>query len=164
VNVELVPLGLEAATQLAADPAAFAVRAGVDFGPNAEVARDVATQTVAHVGRTGDSAPWGGYIAVSGPGRLVVGTCAFVAPPAEGMVEIAYFTFPGGEGRGVATTMARALLDIARAAPEVRTVRAHTLPADGPSPRILEKLAFERVGDAEDADAGRVWRWERGAT
>ncbi len=74
-------------------------------------------------------------------------------------MEIAYFTFPGNEGRGIATEMARELLALASSAPSARRVIAHTLLEPGPSSRILEKLGFEPDGEADDPDAGRVRRW-----
>ena len=52
---------------------------------------------------SGFAPPWIGYVAVS-EGRAV-GTCAFKCAPVEGRVEIAYFTFPEFEGRGLATAM-----------------------------------------------------------
>jgi RimJ/RimL family protein N-acetyltransferase len=159
-DLELIPLGLDAARRLATDPHAFAGSAGVDFGPHAEVAREVAAQTVAHRERAGDAAPWGSYLAVVASSRTVIGTCAFVSAPEGGAVEIAYFTFQGGEGRGLATAMARALVDVARTSRQVRAVRAHTLPADGPSPGVLRKLGFQRAGEVQDPDEGMVWRWE----
>lgn len=44
---------------------------------------------------------------------VAVGTCGFKSSPDQGRVEIAYFTFPDFEGRGLATAMAGELLAIA---------------------------------------------------
>src|SRR5678816_2044541 len=55
--------------------------------------------------------PWIGYLAVEN--GSCVGSCAFKSPPKNNRVEIAYFTFPGHESRGVATQMASALIRIA---------------------------------------------------
>ena len=44
----------------------------------------------------------------------VVGSCAYKKPPTEdGIVEIAYFTFPGFERRGYATAVAAKLIRLA---------------------------------------------------
>jgi [ribosomal protein S5]-alanine N-acetyltransferase len=103
--------------------------------------------------------PWAGYLATDG--GEVIGTCAFKgAPDAEGMVEIAYFTFPPYEGQGYATAMARALLEVAMAAPEVRLVRAHTLPEPNASTRVLERVGLRHLGAVEEPEDGTVWRWE----
>ena len=62
--------------------------------------------------------------------------------------EIAYFTFPEFEGRGIATAMARELLDLAKTAEPGIVVTAQTLPQHNASTRILEKLDFARAGTA----------------
>ncbi len=103
--------------------------------------------------------PWVGYLAEEA--GQVVGTCAFKAPLQGGRVEIAYFTFPEFEGRGYATTMAAALVALARDSGEVAAVRAHTLPERNASARVLTKLGFTLLGEVEEPEDGTVWRWER---
>lgn len=83
-------------------------------------ARDVLGQTAALYLTVGFQQPWIGYLALLG-GRIV-GTCAFKSAPAGGRVEIAYFTFPEFERRGVATSMVRELVAIARANDPTLTV------------------------------------------
>lgn len=107
--------------------------------------------------QVGHAPPWVGYIArIDG---VSVGTCAFKNPPADGRVEIAYFTFPGYEGRGVATRMASALIDIARQADPALTIIARTLPEQNASTRVLSKLGFVLAGAVEDPEDGEVWEW-----
>jgi RimJ/RimL family protein N-acetyltransferase len=84
-----------------------------------------------------------------------------VSPGAEGVVEIAYFTFPPFEGRGYASAMAVKLVEVADGAAEIQRVRAHTLPEPNASTRILEKTGFKRAGETIDPESGPVWRWER---
>lgn len=92
-----------------------------------------------------------------------VGDCGYKGPPDhEGCVEIAYGVSPERRGRGYATEAAAALVAFAFAQEGVRLVRAHTLPENGASPRVLEKCGFVRVGEVVDPDDGLVWRWERG--
>jgi RimJ/RimL family protein N-acetyltransferase len=101
--------------------------------------------------------PWGAYWAVAAD--RAVGLCGFKAgPDAGGAVEIAYFTFPGEEGRGLATVMARALAGIAAAA-GAGSVIAHTLPERGASCVVLERNGFVYTGPAEDPEDGPVWAW-----
>jgi hypothetical protein len=46
-------------------------------------------------GEQGATSPWTRYLAVDRSHQIIIGTCGFTAPPdAEGVVEIAYFTFP----------------------------------------------------------------------
>ncbi len=109
--------------------------------------------------RRGYEPPWTGYLAVED--GLYVGGCGFAGPPGGGEVEIAYFTFPGHEGRGVATRMARELLRQTRGAALSAGVGyiAHTLPQESASTRILRRLGFEVQGEISHAEDGQVWKW-----
>lgn len=104
--------------------------------------------------------PWIGYLGVEG--GAIVGACAFKSPPQDGAVEIAYFTFPGCEGRGVATRMASELIAFARSSDAAIRVRAQTLPQENASVRILRKLGFVHTRDVEHPEDGLVWEWELG--
>jgi len=105
--------------------------------------------------------PWICYIALAND--TPVGTCGFKAAPVDGRVEIAYFTFPGYEGKGVATQMARRLLSIAMdSMPEV-TAAAQTLPDRNASHRVLEKLGFTCMGPLQHPEDGTVLEWRKRA-
>jgi RimJ/RimL family protein N-acetyltransferase len=101
--------------------------------------------------------PWICYVAVAS--GIVVGTCGFKTAPIDGRVEIAYFTFPGHEGRGFATQMARQLLLIARDAQRELVVAAQTLPERNASHRVLEKLGFICKGSLQHPEDGMVLEW-----
>jgi RimJ/RimL family protein N-acetyltransferase len=90
-----------------------------------------------------------------------VGTCGFKSVPRDGRVEIAYFSFPGNEGRGVATRMAAALVEIARGTDARVAVAAQTLPQESASTSVLKKLGFEHVDTLEHPEDGTVWEWRR---
>lgn len=122
-----------------------------------EVALSACDATAAMYRRTGFVPPWIGYIGCQ-DGRPV-GTCAFKTAPQNGRVEIAYFTFPGHEGRGVATEMARRLIRLACQTDPAVAVTAQTLPEENASTAILRKLGFAQTGWADDDEAGRVWEW-----
>jgi RimJ/RimL family protein N-acetyltransferase len=96
---------------------------------------------------------------VEGDSQRLVGTCSFKGPPADGEVEIAYYTFAGFEGRGIGTAMGRFLLEEASKMPGVSKVVAHTLPENSASTRILEKIGM-RFEDVTEEDGAAVWRWE----
>lgn len=106
----------------------------------------------------GFSRPWVCYLAVLG--SRCVGTCGFTGSPRNAEVEIAYFTFPQDEGRGVATRMAESLVQIARETrlPGLRII-AYTLPTENASTRILKKLGFQHMGELEHEEDGKVWKW-----
>lgn len=107
--------------------------------------------------RIGYIEPWVGYIAVAS--EAAVGGGAFVGPPKDGCVEIAYFTLPDCQGQGYAGQTAAGLMAIARAHDPSVKFKAFTLMEDNPSVRILRRLGFAFVGTAQDADAGEVWEW-----
>jgi RimJ/RimL family protein N-acetyltransferase len=161
-DLELLAFGAADFRRLAADPVGLARRGGYDLGPHAALIQAVATNSAAFQERGGIEPPWGGYLAVEAPSRTVVGTCGFKGPPdPDGAVEIAYFTFPGEEGRGIASAMARGLCTIASRQTGVRVLRAHTLPESNASARLLERLGFAHAADVVDPEDGPVWRWER---
>ncbi len=93
---------------------------------------------------------------------LVIGSAGFKGPPTEdGTVEIAYGIVPAFEGRGFATEVAAGLVAHAFGLDAVQLVRAHTLPENNASTRVLQKNGFRCTGEVQDPDDGAVWRWER---
>ena len=121
------------------------------------VAEGVCVTTAALYKKVGFQPPWTGYLAVSD--MAVVGTCAFTSAPRAGKVEIAYFTFPGFEARGIATEMARSLIGIARAALPTIAITANTLPEENASTAVLRKLGFELHGTVDHPEDGKIWEW-----
>ena len=107
--------------------------------------------------------PWrDGFGIVQLRDHRLIGLCSFVGPPdAKGDVEISYGIAPEFEGQGFATEATRLLIDHAFAGGHVRRVRAHTLPADSASTRVLEKCGFQRCAELIDPVDGPIWRWER---
>ena len=122
------------------------------------IAVDVCGHTAESYRSGGFRPPWIGYLVLDT--GVNVGTCAFKTPPEKGRVEIAYFIFPGFEGKGYATLAASRLIDIARTAVPDLTVAARTLSAPGASVRLLRKLGFLYRGSVEHPDNGLVWDWE----
>lgn len=121
-------------------------------------AAKVVAATVRLYQRVGYEPPWLGYLAFED--GTCVGTCGFKSPPQDNRVEIAYFTFPEHESRGVATRMASELVHLALdQTPEV-TVAAQTLPEESASTSILKKLQFQFVGSLDHPEDGVVWEWQ----
>ncbi len=103
-----------------------------------------------------------GFVMVHRTSGAVIGNCGYKSPPdPDGIVEIAYGVDPEHQGRGHATESAQAMVKYAFASGCVRIVRAHTLPEQNASTRVLTKCGFEYVGEVIDPDDGLVWRWER---
>ncbi len=107
---------------------------------------------------SGFQRPWICYFAMLG--QRVVGSCGFKRPPRDGQVEIAYFTFPGEESKGIATSMALLLIEASlQADPSVR-ITAQTLVDRNASHRILEKIGFRVTHQLHDPEDGDVLEWE----
>lgn len=155
--LEFIPGAKKTLALLAADPDEFAALYGVRLHP---VAQSVAETSLEFL----KSFPYEtrpdflGYLVVEGDSQQLAGTCSFKGPPENGTVEIAYFTFPGFENRGIATEMARFLIERARESEQVVQVVAHTAPEHNASTRVLEKIGMTFAGDAEE-DGVPVWRW-----
>lgn len=161
-TVDLLSLDRDEWQALGDDPERFVSARGLAIGPHAELLRSVGAGTVEFLDRIGVEPRWGSFLATDSASREVVGACSYKgAPDDEGIVEIAYYTFPPNEGAGYATAMAAALVSKAAAPPAARVVRAHTLPERNASGRILEKLGFVHLGQVVDPEDGPVWRWER---
>jgi ribosomal-protein-alanine N-acetyltransferase len=120
-----------------------------------EATGEVLRATVDLYGIVGFEEPWIGYLALSN--GVPVGTCGFKSPPRDGRVEIAYFTFPDFEGRGLATAMAAELLAMTCSFSVV--VVAQTLPERNASHRVLEKVGFQYVETIDHPEDGTVWEW-----
>jgi GNAT superfamily N-acetyltransferase len=122
-----------------------------------EALAGVIAATKALYEREGFVPPFTAYVALAG--EIPVGTCAFKTPPKDGKVEIAYFTFPAFEGRGIATWMAKRLVEIAYAEDNPPEVHAETLPKEGPSTSILRGIGFQNKGAVLHPEDGLVWEW-----
>lgn len=126
-------------------------------GPLADIPEGVCRAMANLYDEIGFEEPWIGYLAFVDD--TAVGACGFKSAPRGGKVEIAYFTFPGWEGRGVATSMATELVAVARRCDPTIAVTARTLAERNASHRVLEKLDFRRIGLVEDAEDGTVLEW-----
>jgi RimJ/RimL family protein N-acetyltransferase len=124
---------------------------------------EVSPEWLARVRASTVADPWtNGFCMVDRASGAVIGSCGYKGPKdPEGIVEIAYGVDPDHQGRGYATEAARALVDFAFQSDGVRLVRAHTLPVNGASARVLTKCGFDHIGEVVDPEDGLVWRWDR---
>lgn len=94
-------------------------------------------------------------------GEQAVGGGGYKAPPAEGEVEIAYFTAPEYEGQGYAGQTARLLIARAWRHDPQLTVTAETLMEENASVKLLRRIGFEQTETRIDPDEGiEVWHWK----
>jgi len=141
------------------DPARLAAQLAPGFGGDPAGAREMLEQTVDLLTRDPRPDPWGSYLAHAD--GATIGICAFkAAPDRAGVVEIAYMTFPAYEGRGFATAMAAALVEVADGGGAAMAI-AHTLPEENASCRALRRNGFTHAGEVIDPEDGLVWRWEK---
>lgn len=123
-----------------------------------DLGKEVAKANFENYKKSGFKKPWCAYFALVD--NTVVGSCAFKSPIQDGAVEIAYFTFPEFEGKGYATQMASALIEIAESSGESVRIKAQTLPQENISTKILHKLGFKKTGSVIHPEDGEVWDWE----
>jgi RimJ/RimL family protein N-acetyltransferase len=126
-------------------------------GEISETAAEVMAATANMYRTSGFEPPWIGYLAVHDD--RVVGTCAFKCAPVDESVEIAYFTFPEFEGRGMATAMATELIAIALATRPDLLIMSQTRAERNASNAILGKLGFTFAGPVLHPEDGEIWEW-----
>lgn len=157
--LEFIPATRRILRHLSSDPQDFAAEHGIHLH---ELTQTVAQHSLEFMRTFSLETPadWFGYFAVEAESQQVVGACSFKGPPVDHAVEIACFTFPGFENRGIGTAMAQFLLDCAVHLPAVKAVIAHTAPGHNASTRIAQKLGMAFIGDAQE-DAAPVWLWRK---
>jgi RimJ/RimL family protein N-acetyltransferase len=122
-----------------------------------DAAREALAGTAMLYRESGFEPPWIGYLVVAD--GACVGTCAFKCAPRDGRVELAYFAFPGHEGRGLATRTCGELVALARTADPAIVITAQTLPERNASTRVLEKTGFRWDLELDHPEDGRIWEW-----
>jgi ribosomal-protein-alanine N-acetyltransferase len=110
------------------------------------------------------SIEWWSYLPLLQKTKTLLGSCGFKGDPKEGMVEIGYEVAEGYRGLGLATEMAKALIQKAFESPGVNCVQAHTLAEENESGTVLKKCGMIKMEEREDPEDGKVWRWEIRAT
>lgn len=96
----------------------------------------------------------------------MVGYTNFHGPPGvndlgrPGAAEVGYTVFAPYRGRGIATEVARGLLDWAAREHGVHEFISGVAPDNGPSLRVNEKLGFVPTGDIVDGE--RIFELRRG--
>jgi [ribosomal protein S5]-alanine N-acetyltransferase len=128
------------------------------FPSTPEVAAEVVQAMTQLYRAVGYEPPWIGYLAIEN--GEYVGICGFKSPPQDNRVEIAYFTFPEYESRGIATRMASDLIRMANTTMPALVVAAQTLPEHSASTSVLKKLQFRLIGTVDHPEDGLVWEWQ----
>lgn len=160
-NIKLVTLDPAIEQSLSNNPAYMDAMVKENWDQVARIVYELAGRKLTASPSIVDQLQWGGYFVVDAESDDLVGSCAFKSEPTEnGVVEIAYFTYPGFESQGYATAMAQKLIKLANVSAMVKQVVAHTLPENSASTRVLEKAGMNYVGEVVEPDDGRVWLWK----
>lgn len=161
-RLSLRPAGEAWLTALLAGPGAFTLVTGLHVAGGCNETPDTLRWSLDRVRRAPDREMrwWAPVLFIERAASLVVGMGGYKGPPREGAVELGYTVAPVHRGRGLASEATGAMAAAALKQASVERVLAHTLPAHGPSPRVLEKCGFVFVGDVVDPSDGLVWRWE----
>ena len=113
-----------------------------------------------HLKDNPDVLGWWTYLFVHAEDRVLIGQGGYKGRPDEaGRVEIGYAIVPAYRRRGLATEVARGLIDNAFAHAHVKRVEARTLAERNASTRVLERVGMGIAGTANDPELGEVWRW-----
>jgi ribosomal-protein-alanine N-acetyltransferase len=156
-EVEIVPASATDLIVLYQDRAAFARRMGSPVPGGWPEFPEAVPFTIDRLQAHPEEADWWmHFFLVNG---LLVGSGGFVGRPRGGQGEIGYEIAPGFRRKHYGTGAAAALVAKAWESREVRAVIAHTLPADSPSTKVLERLMFRNEGEVKDPQQGTVWRW-----
>ncbi len=103
---------------------------------------------------------WWLYLFVHPVLKAVVGCGGFKsAPDADGVVEIGCEIAPAFRRQGFAAEGLCGLIRYAFTRPEVVAVDAHSVPGKGPQAELAKDLGMQRIGEAADPVAGKVWNW-----
>ena len=105
------------------------------------------------------SVGWLGYyvIATVDGQPLLAGTAGFKGGPDEnGEVEIGYSIITELRRKGIATAALKLLICRAFANPDVRRIKAETLPRLIPSIGVLAKCGFMQIGEGLDPEEGKT--------
>jgi [ribosomal protein S5]-alanine N-acetyltransferase len=100
----------------------------------------------------------GYYVIATGDGQpLLAGTAGFKGRPDEnGEVEIGYSIIPELHRKGIATAAVKLLIVHAFANPDVRRIKAETLPRLIPSIGVLIKCGFMQASEGFDPEEGKT--------
>ena len=110
-----------------------------------------------HAERVGYNPPWTGYFVIRD--NKAVGCCAFTGQPADGKVEIAYWTFSGNERQGIASFACRELISISKNTDPGVIITAKTSAENNASTKILEYNGFKFAGVVNIEGEGDFWEW-----
>ncbi|MFI5135580.1 MAG: GNAT family N-acetyltransferase [Chitinophagales bacterium] len=110
-----------------------------------------------------DEKIWWTYLPILKSENKLIGSGGYKGKPDEnGIVEFGYEIAVAYRNRGLATEMAKGLIQFAFKSDLVQVVMAHTLAEENASVKVLRKCGLQFINEENDDEAGKVWRWEMG--
>lgn len=104
---------------------------------------------------------WWTYFPIHRQDNKLIGSGGYKGKPSiDGSVELGYEIEPAYRNRGLATEMAKGLIENAFRDGRVKSVVAHTLGEENHSTKVLKKCGFEKVEEIDDPEDGLIWKWE----
>lgn len=108
-----------------------------------------------------DEKGWWSYLPINKADNKLIGLCGYKGKPSEkGEVEIGYEIKAEYRNKGLATELAKALIENAFNFKPVSTILAHTLGEINASTKVLSKCGFQKIEEIEGTDHGTLWKWE----
>ncbi|WP_375562206.1 GNAT family N-acetyltransferase [Bernardetia sp. OM2101] len=104
---------------------------------------------------------WWNFFVVHKSDNKLIGNCGYSGQSTEeGIVEIGYEIKSEYRNKGLATELAKILIDNAFSFEKVKSIQAHTLGQENASTKVLSKSGFQKIDELEDEEEGIIWEWE----
>ncbi|HRN33156.1 MAG TPA: GNAT family N-acetyltransferase [Saprospiraceae bacterium] len=104
---------------------------------------------------------WWTYFPIYKQNNTLIGSCGYKGKPTvEGIIEIGYEIAHQYRNRGLATELAKGLIENAFKNETVKLIIAHTLGQENASTKVLQKCGFTKVEEINDPENGLLWKWQ----
>jgi [ribosomal protein S5]-alanine N-acetyltransferase len=108
-----------------------------------------------------DEKGWWSYLPIHKADNKLIGLCGYKGQPNEkGQVEIGYEIISEYRNKGLATELAKALVENAFNFKTVNSVQAHTLGEINASNKVLSNCGFQKTDEIDGKELGTLWKWE----
>ena len=104
---------------------------------------------------------WWSHLPIHKVDNKLVGLCGYKGQPNEkGQVEIGYEIKAEYRNKGLATELAKSLIENAFNFETVQSIQAHTLGQINASTKVLSNCGFQKIDEIDGKELGTLWKWE----
>jgi [ribosomal protein S5]-alanine N-acetyltransferase len=104
---------------------------------------------------------WWSYLPIHKAENKLIGLCGYKGQPNEkGQVEIGYEIKTEYRNKGLATELAKALIENAFNFETINSIQAHTLGEINASNKVLSNCGFQKIDEIDGKELGTLWKWE----